>query len=282
MGRRGVTHRYLPTRAGTIHVYDAPNPAGATKTGNALLPTIVCLHGISASGTSFAPLFMRLREHTKRIIVPDYPGHGLSYEPSVRLTLDALFDGMTDALDTLLDGEPCVLVANSLGGAVALDYAAKRPSNVRAVVLLSPAGAASTVDEWNALMSAFDMPTRKDALVFMKRVYHRLPWIMRLLAHELPANVRRRGVSDLFGSVSHEKQVPGDELAKLPMPILFLWGQSERLLPDSHLAWWKQHLPKQAVIERPEGMGHCPHVDAPGPLARRIVAFLREHVTMAA
>jgi pimeloyl-ACP methyl ester carboxylesterase len=103
---------------------------------------------------------------------------------------------------------------------------------------------------------------------------------MRLLAHELPASVRRRGVADLFASVSSASQVPEEELGRLTMPILFLWGESERLLPGAHLDWWKRHLPKQAVIERPAGMGHCPHVDAPAALAHRIVSFLRENVTI--
>jgi pimeloyl-ACP methyl ester carboxylesterase len=248
------------------------------------LPTVVLLHGISASGTSFAPLFMRLREHTKRIIVPDYPGHGLSEEPSRTLTLDALFDAMTGVLDELLGDEPVVVIGNSLGGAVALDYVAKRasklPGSVRSVVLLSPAGAHSSEAEWQELLNLFGMKNRRESIAFMRRVYHRMLWPMRLLAHELPANVRRRGVADLFASVSSESQVPAGELGKLTMPILFLWGESERLLPGAHLAWWKRHLPKQAVVERPAGMGHCPHVDAPGPLTHRIVSFLRENVTI--
>jgi pimeloyl-ACP methyl ester carboxylesterase len=268
--RRGVTHRYVPTTAGRIHIYDIP--------GNGTLPTVVLLHGISASGTSFAPLFMRLREHAKRIIVPDYPGHGLSEEPSRTLTLDALFEAMTSVLDDLLRNEPFVVVGNSLGGAVALDYAAKRAP--KAVVLLSPAGAHSSEEDWRELLKLFGMKNRRESIAFMQRVYHRMPWPMRLLAHELPANVRRRGVADLFASVSSESQVPDEELGKLTMPILFLWGESERVLPGAHLDWWKRHLPKQAVVERPVGMGHCPHVDAPGALTQRIVSFLRENVTI--
>jgi pimeloyl-ACP methyl ester carboxylesterase len=58
------------------------------------------------------------------------------------------------------------------------------------------------------------------------------------------------------------------------MPILFWWGRSERLLPGSHLAWWKEHLPAHAVFERPEGVGHCPQLDAPARLADRIASFV--------
>lgn len=267
---RGAISREIETRAGKIHVYDVPGNA------NAKLPTIVICHGIAASSTGFAPIFMRLRQHARRVIVPDYPGHGLSREPSVRLTLDALFDAITSALDQLLDNDEFAIVGNSLGGVVALDYAVKRQERCRGVILLSPAGAASTPDEWNELMRAFGAKTRREAIAFMNRVYHRIPLPGYLLAHELPATFRGRGPTDIFGSVSSDTTVREKELAELTMPILFVWGQSERLLPASHLGWWKSHLPKHAVIEEPAGMGHCPHFDAPQRIADRIVSFLNQ------
>jgi pimeloyl-ACP methyl ester carboxylesterase len=46
------------------------------------------------------------------------------------------------------------------------------------------------------------------------------------------------------------------------------------LLPASSLAYFRRHLPGHVVIEEPEGFGHCPHVDAPARLARRIVDFI--------
>ena len=51
-----------------------------------------------------------------------------------------------------------------------------------------------------------------------------------------------------------------------------------RLLPVTHLDYFVRHLPKHTVIEQPEGFGHCPHIDAPGRLAHRIVAFARANV----
>lgn len=273
LGKKGVSHRFVPTSAGKIGLYDVP--------GNGSLPTVVILHGISASGTGFAPLFMRLRQHAKRVIVPDFPGHGFSADPSVTLTIDALFDSMTGVLDDLLGDEPCIVIGNSLGGAVALDYVAKRRERVKGLVLLSPAGARSSEEELRALMNAFEVTNRRESMAFLMRVYHRPNWIFKLIAHELPANLQRRGVVDLFDSINLESRViPEAELKSLPMPMLFIWGQSERLFPGTHLDWWKEHLPKQAVVEQPAGMGHCPHIDAPEPLARRIVSFLRENVTM--
>jgi pimeloyl-ACP methyl ester carboxylesterase len=62
-------------------------------------------------------------------------------------------------------------------------------------------------------------------------------------------------------------------LGALAMPILLLWGQSERLLPASSLAYFRRHLPEHAVIEEPKGFGQSPHFDDPARLAARLIAF---------
>src|SRR5690606_33602113 len=158
-------------------------------------------------------------------------------------------------------------VGNSLGGAVALRYAITRPSRVRALVLLSPAGARVPDSEWQRLKALFDIRSRAQAQAFVARLYHEPPWFLPLLAHEFPATFARRAVRELLESATAEHAPTPEALASLPMPILLLWGKSERLLPRAHLEWFAAHLPSHAVIEEPDGIGHCPHFDAPGVLA---------------
>jgi pimeloyl-ACP methyl ester carboxylesterase len=107
-------------------------------------------------------------------------------------------------------------------------------------------------------------------------VYHRTPWFALLLAHELRASFERRVVRELLASATNDAAPLPDALRSLRMPILLVWGQSERLLPETHLEYFTANLPHHAVIERPEGIGHCPHADAPDALARRIAAFVKE------
>jgi pimeloyl-ACP methyl ester carboxylesterase len=105
----------------------------------------------------------RLQPHVRRLVAPDYPGHGFSGDAAGVVTPPALFEAMTAALDALLV-EPAVLVGNSLGGAVAMQYATSRPDRVRALVLLSPSGAPFTPEEWTAFVASIDMRSRSDAL----------------------------------------------------------------------------------------------------------------------
>jgi pimeloyl-ACP methyl ester carboxylesterase len=270
--KRGVRTRWEKTPLGRVHVYDAP--------GHGTLPTTVLLHGVGSSATPFGPLLARLRRRVRRVVAPDYPGHGFSPPPVKPMHPDALLEAMTQVLDETLD-EPAVLVGNSLGGGIALHYASVRPARVRALVLLSPAGARATDEEWHALRKAFDLRTRADAIEFLGRVYHRTPWLARVVAHEVPRSVARRAVRELLASANNDHAATPEALAGLTMPILLVWGRSERLLPDTHLAYFRAHLPKHAIVERPEGFGHCPHVDAPEAVARRIVEFVEKETRTA-
>jgi pimeloyl-ACP methyl ester carboxylesterase len=234
----------------------------------------VLLHGIGSTATAFGPLLSLLRRHARRIVAPDYPGHGFSDEPRSPLTPAALFEAVTSALDTL-ESEPMVLVGNSLGGAVAMHYALARPERVRALVLVSPAGAHATEEEWAELRGAFDFATRAQANAFLDRVYHRTPLFLRLMAHEMPAAMRRRAVRELLASASNADAPPSAALAALRMPVLLVWGKSERLLPTTHFDYFKTHLPSHTLVVEPDGFGHCPHFDDPVRLAERIAEFVR-------
>lgn len=262
--RSGVTTTYLPTPLGRLHVYDAPG----TGTG-----TIVLLHGISATSTSFAPLLSPLRRGAARVIAIDLPGHGFSDAPRARLTPELLFETMTAAIDELSRGEPVILVGNSLGGAVAVHHAIARPATTTGLVLLSPGGAALGDAEWQSLKASFRITSRREALAFIARIQDRPPPLARLIAHELVDKTRQPAVRDLLESTTTDHAVPAAGVQALSMPILFWWGRSERLLPPSQLAWWRTNLPRHAVIEEPEGIGHCPHLDDPARVAARILAF---------
>lgn len=266
--RRGVRARWvdLPAHGARVHVYDAE--------GRGTLPTTVLLHGLGAASTSFGPLLERLRPHVRRVVAPDYPGHGFSDEHTL-LTADALFGAVEDTLASL-DVEPAIVVGNSLGGAVALHFAITHPERVRALVLVSPAGAHTSDEEWAEIRAAFAVRSRADARAFIDRVYHRPPWFLHLLAHEFPHLLGTRAVKDLVRGASNEHFASPDQLRALKVPVMLVWGESERLLPDSHLEYFRRHLPPHAIIVRPTGFGHCPHFDDPAGLTKRILDFARD------
>jgi pimeloyl-ACP methyl ester carboxylesterase len=266
LNRQGFQSLTVPTCAGPLHVYDARGPVA--------LPTIVLLHGLGSAATAFGPLLTRMLPHSGRLLAPDLPGHGFSPEPAGSLTPERLFAAISELLDGRV-AEPMILVGSSLGGALAIRYALERPGRLVGLALVSPAGARTTPHEWDELRGIFDIESAADARKLLERLYHRAPWYLAALAPGLRDVMKRAAIRDVVSGATLEDLPTPESLSELAMPILLLWGQSERLLPPSSLTYFRRHLPGHAVIEEPAGFGHSPHFDDPGRLATRLLAFAR-------
>lgn len=116
-----------------LTVRRAGQPAGQA-------PTMLFLHGLTDSGSGWPSAEARWGP-SYALVIPDQRGHGtsprfteeqLAAHPGEVMVEDAI--GVLEQL-----GEPAVVVGHSLGGAVALAVAVRRPDLVRALVLEDPA-----------------------------------------------------------------------------------------------------------------------------------------------
>lgn len=258
-------------RSSKTHVLDIP--------GHGHLPPVLLLHGISASGADFGPLFRRLRPWTQRIYAPDLPGHGLSSMPPEHATASDMLDAVCDVVDAVLD-RPAVIVGNSLGGAVAVRYALRRPERTAGLVLVSPAGAPCSHTELEALFELLRVSDVEGAREFMRRVLPSAPWTLELLARGAQVRLSRPAVRRLIDEARPSDLLTPAELAALQVPVMLVWGQQEKLFPPSHHAFFRSHLPAHARFETPAAFGHAPFLDRPGEvgaLLRRFSADLEAH-----
>jgi pimeloyl-ACP methyl ester carboxylesterase len=129
----------VPTGSGEVFVRRAPAPEGAEAA--------LFVHGLGGSATNWTDLMDLLRrppadrpdEAVLACEAVDLPGFGYSPPPVSGLyTIDAL----ADAVAALIDQRgrwPVHLIGNSLGGAICVRVAARRPDLVRTLTLISPA-----------------------------------------------------------------------------------------------------------------------------------------------
>jgi pimeloyl-ACP methyl ester carboxylesterase len=123
-------------------------------------------------------------------------------------------------------------------------------------------------------IAQFELNTLAEARAFAGKLTDWMPapiaWIMAPFVRKIFAG---KTIRTIFSRFTPEHSVKPHQLASLKMPLLFLWGKVERLMPEAHFDYFAAHLPRHAIIERPERFGHCPHLDYPAQVASRITDF---------
>src|SRR5258706_6939784 len=104
-------------------------------------PPLVLVHGLMTSSYSFRYVLEPLARRF-RVYAPDLPGAGRSDAPDVPYTPPALADFIGDLLVALgADGAP--MIANSMGGYLAMRLAMRRPASISRLVNLHSPGIAT-------------------------------------------------------------------------------------------------------------------------------------------
>ncbi len=99
--------------------------------------TIVLVHGLGGSHNNWLAVGRALAEHG-RVVALDLPGFGLSPRVARGASVDVLGDALARFVDAI-SPEPVHLIGNSLGGALSLLEASRRPERVRSTLLACPA-----------------------------------------------------------------------------------------------------------------------------------------------
>jgi pimeloyl-ACP methyl ester carboxylesterase len=129
---QGVHARFVTLSNGVAVRIAESGAEGATP--------VLLVHGWGASLYMWRDWFAPLAATGRRAVAVDLPGHGLSDKPldEDRYTLDALVRAVTEVIASCRLGVPDV-VAQSMGGTVALEVAARGTPPIGGVVLVNPA-----------------------------------------------------------------------------------------------------------------------------------------------
>ena len=271
LNRHGLVSSWVATPHGRVRTLSRgrPHPHQATW---------VFLHGFADEATGWAPLLDPLGPRLGRVVAIDLPGHGRSDVPACGLTPDSLLGGLFAAVGRILAAdEPLVLVGNSMGGAAAIRVAQHLAPQVRALVLLSPAGAPMTGAEIEAVVALFTLDSAAKALALADTLMPGRLLLRQLAAQVLRRHMNRPVVAGLMRSFGDFTWLTAAEVAALP-PALLVWGQHDQILPTTGEQFFRRHLSaERARCEAPPDWGHTPQLDRPRALARLIVDWARGH-----
>jgi pimeloyl-ACP methyl ester carboxylesterase len=267
----GFRSRLLRAGDHNAHLYD--------RSGDGTAPPVLLVHGMGGNAGGFLPIVRAVVRAARRVVAVELPGHGRArLAPGERpASMQECAEAVGAALLEL--GEPAVLIGSSLGGALSLYTAAALPESVLGVIGLNPAGAPLAGAAREAVLAAFRGGTPQAALETARRLYRRPPRMAWLFARDLGRHWASPPVQQFVSELGSD--VPGiepDLLAGIDRPVLILWGEDDRILPASSMAYFRQHL-RRGTVEVVAGSGHLPMVEQSALVAARVVKFLEEQCT---
>lgn len=231
-------------------------------------PPLVLIHGVGGNHASWhgqVPVFSRCY----RTVTVDQRGFGLS-EDVEGTGRSAMVDDLRAVLDAL-GIEKTILVAQSMSGGVAVNFACRHAERVRAVVL------ADTV-------VGFDLPpdlaARQEAMNVAARDFSTAE---RVFAPGFPSREPVRAY--LYGRIAgfnryNARNVAGDFPKQAPqalgatgLPTLFLAGAEERRFPIEVIRGVQALVTGSQYVEVP-GAGHSVYFERPDAFNEAVLDFL--------
>lgn len=279
---RAPTDSYMQMPDGVmLHFRDEGPPGGRT---------VVLVHGFSASLIDWDAWAASLATRY-RVIRVDLPGHGLTSAPADYQADADRYADLIDGFLTRLAAPRVVLVGNSMGGAVAWDYAERHGGRLDGLVLVDAGGwphAAAPgggpiifrlmrsplvrpilplIDTrpliGQGLRSAFvDPGLVTPALIDRYADFARAPGHRRIL------------LSMQAGAASQAKIAA---LSAITVPTLVMHGQDDRLIPFADGQAFARAIPGATLIGYP-GVGHVPMEQIPARSANDLDLWLRTKV----
>jgi len=237
---------------------------------------LVLVHGFGADKDNFTRVARWLTPRY-RVIAPDVVGFGESSHP---LDADYRYAAQAERLHAFVQALGITRVhlgGNSMGGGIAMSYAAQHPQEVQSLWLIDAAGLPDApTAELRRLVEAGTNPlmvrTEDDFPRLVAFTMSDPPWIpdfaMDVMARERIANQALEDkVFRQIATDSVEAAITG-----LATPTLITWGGEDRGLDVRTAAVLHAKLPNSRVEVMP-GIGHVPMLERPEESAKSYLRF---------
>lgn len=211
---------------------------------------LLFLHGWGLSPRAYADGITRLTAAGLQVIAPALPGFGGSDGPRLRsLDLRDYSHQVGRLLDVLEVEHPAFVVGHSFGGGVGISLATDRPERVRSLTLLNSIGGA---------------PGQRAGLADASW----LRWMLGTLSELSPRDIARSAPGMLRDFIPNALRKPltmaltaklaltvdlaeqAERLVASGVPVLFFWGDDDRLILPGALGAIAGALPNEVVQGR--------------------------------
>lgn len=249
----------MPTAAGMYYaLYDD---------GNKDQPPVILIHGAGSNHTIWPAEIRRLAG--QRVLAVDLPGHGRSTGVALQ-TISAYADQMIELLAALGQYQ-AVFVGHAMGGAIALDIAARHPNNVAGLGLIAT-GAYLGVDR-DFLENLGNPVTVSTAMAaFQAKAFG--PGASPLVANRYMQTLREARPSVLYGDWRACAEFDlREKTTHVETPTWIITGGEDQLTPVAYAHFLAERLPA-ARLQVIQGAGHMVILEQTGKVVQGLQQFL--------
>jgi pimeloyl-ACP methyl ester carboxylesterase len=207
--------------------------------------------------------------HMPNILAYEGPKFQARIKADEPVTIDYLVEELHQFVTRFIQRPPYHIVSSSLGGKVAVEFAARYPELVGRLVLICPSGMGDV-----ERLPIMEGVRRNDYLAVVKAVFHRPRKVADrgLLNYYRRCFESRRWKLGLIRTVKGTNEhVVRPRMKDLPMPTLIIGAKEDKIV--DHLEG------ERAALELPDGYmisiekcGHAPQIEKPW-LVNRLVAY---------
>ena len=268
-----------PVFHGKAHIFTA---------GRESAPTVVLVHGLGDNGARDWATLIPVLARDYRVVAFDLPGFGRSSKGNEYYSPDRYADFLRYLMVEHFHTRTFSLVGHSMGGAIALRYAARFPQEVTALVLAGVPGILHPM-AYSKFLSHIGIdyfpnlyPAQDDHIQNLVNSFLRLTNRVRPLPSVIVANPTLRqsilkADPTKIAGLSLALEDFSADLPRVQAPVLVLWGRHDSVAPLRNGQILAAGLP-QAQLEVFEKSGHTPMDDVPERFNARVAAFLSSPV----
>jgi pimeloyl-ACP methyl ester carboxylesterase len=258
-------------------------------------PVFVLLHGFGASLFSWHAVMEPLSQYGT-VIAYDRPAFGLSERPMTWRGVNPYSpQASPDLLLGLLDHfniRKAILVGNSAGGTVSMQFSLQHPERVQALILVDPAvyegggGPAwlrpfYNAPQMNHLGPLFVRSIQKSGLDLIKTAWYAPAKITQETwegyAKPLLADNWDRALW-YFTAASQPSNLP-ERLSEFSLPVLVISGDSDKIVPTADTVRLADALPNAMLVVIPQA-GHVPQEEQPVLFMQAVDDFLNQTLSI--
>lgn len=249
--------------------------------------TIILIHGLASSVYTWRGIINKLAMKY-HVVALDLMGSGFSEKPVKGINVETFTEQLLELMNRLHINS-AVLVGNSLGGKVALNFTIKHPERVKGIVLIDSTGYQKPRERRGMLFKlcrykAFEsilkmLISRRRVKRYLKSAFYNKSAINRRVINSYYRPLKTAGgiksLRSLAESLSYE-EFNFEILKTLNLPTLIIWGEKDDWIPSSDGKQLNKHI-KGSKLVLIGNCGHAPQEEYPVEVEGLIEKFLDEN-----